>query len=321
MKGQFSLSPEHLPLSGLEKQDRHRLTFGVEFEFLIANLNKGEQDPSPEDGRKVYGIDTDDDLDAKIEAGTYTDDYYGKKALQKAKLDCTLRHIVNTLNGAGIVAELALDRLDENWKPEPPKGWLVKTDTRMEPPKDTPYSWQKIEVITPAYYFSSQAIDTVKSVCEILTNAYRLNCNESTGLHVHVGNGTQAYRFETLRNLYAVLWTFEPVIKKIHPAYRTETNTFCHCLRDGKMALDLSKLDEPVEIAGLNKILNMKTNQEIYDTTGLSGRGSAYNMNNVIQALKPGKQEVTKNTFEFRQHVSTLDPERFVPTVNSSRNF
>jgi len=297
---QFRLGPEDLPLTGVTPRDRDRLTFGVEFEFVLATLKAGNEDPTPEDGRVVVGIDS-------AEKNSNSD---------SARENAAIRHVAEILAAAGVNSEPVVDH-DESYKPADPEAWLVKTDISIDSPEDPEadmYTWFAIEITTPPYYFSSRALDKVKQVCEILTSTYRLNCNRTAGVHVHVGNNKQGFSFDTLKNLFAILWTFEPQICDIHPYHRTEDNLYCSNMRTNSyLALQQVGPGEPAYIAerGLEIILNYRTMKELGEGVGGHEYGAmAYNMDNVLAILTGATVDTTKNTIEFRQHESTLDPER-----------
>ena len=286
----FNLSPEELPLADIAHQDRDRLTFGIEFEFAIATLEKEQDDPSLEDGLSVFGVSNESDDEDSREFSVLT-------------------HIAKTLTDAGIksVEGFETDSVDE----DDVTLWIVKNDHSVHgPEKKNPYTWYSIEVITPAFYFSADAINTVKSVCEILTNSYRLNCNPTSGMHVHVGRGEKSFAFETLRSLYSTLWTFEPQIKQIHPYYRHETETYSVNLRNDNSIFeeniegDLS----PVEVVkGLDSILNSQDTGNLGSLVVGEGRNT-YNILGILLNLEEEKKK--KDTVEFRQHESTLNPIR-----------
>lgn len=308
------LNPEDLPLAGIEQKDRDRLTFGVEFEFGLATLNEGEIDPSPEDDRAVFGV-----VDKNIDAA---DDSYSAR---HQRTQSVLTHVAKTLTEAGIksIPGLETDTIDM----DDSATWVVKRDSSVQGPGEkTPYTWHPVEVITPAFCASSQAIDTVKRMCEILTNTYRINCNSSAGVHVHVGRAEKGFSFETLRNLYATLWTFEPQIQQIHLPYRSDDESiYCSPLSTSDNNEIIEEHERrtltPTALAklGLDRILGTKSLMGLGVGLLAEERHSAYNMTGMVkryrQAMDFGgsrrlRFQKTKNTVEFRQHESTLDPIR-----------
>lgn len=58
-----------------------------------------------------------------------------------------------------------------------------------------------------------------------------MSCNQSRGVHVHVGNGLKGFTFEAVQNLLATKWTFEPQFETIHPQHRRENSGMCPSFR------------------------------------------------------------------------------------------
>ncbi|RDW69587.1 hypothetical protein BP6252_08607 [Coleophoma cylindrospora] len=192
-------------------------TFGVEFEFALATLEPGKEDPHPNDPRQVYGL-----TPQKRSRTAYLDDdgNYDWSALLTVE-----KHIVGTLKRAGILvqgeSELGGDTSEVS------TSWVVSTDYTVDGPKDQPnYVWYPMEIQSPAFHFTEAAIQNVKLVCTILAETYRINVNESCGLHVHVGNMTYGFPLKQLKCLMATIWTFEPQLDSLHPAHRLN-NKYC----------------------------------------------------------------------------------------------
>ena len=196
---------------------------------------------------------------------------------------------------------------------------MVKTDDSIGEPdtNESSYNWYGVEIATPAYYFSSQAIDTVKSVCEILTDTYRINCGPKAGLHIHVGRDSRGFAFETLRSLYSTLWTFEPQIQQIHPYHRTEKNPWCMNFRTAsnlaaKARISAEIPDTQYAQTGLDMLLNSQDTLALGELVGPKSGSNvmAYNIDNITRRIKrlTGHGDTSKKTIEFRQHESTLDP-------------
>jgi hypothetical protein len=288
---QFNLSPEDLPLAGIAQHDHERLTFGVEFEFALAVLREGQKDPDPEDNRTVFSI-VDEEQDV-IGQGV-----------------SVLQHIVKTLTDAEISSvvtdECATLELDDL------KVWLVKNNPSVKGPNDGIYTWHSIEVTTPPYYFSSEEAETVKAVCEVLTNSYRISCNETAGLHAHVGNATKGFSLDTLVNFYATIWTFEPQIAEIHPFHRTQDNVFCSSIRtESRMVQNDIQPNTPLASFGLEILLYEMHSMNTLGQSASSNRAiMAYNIEPALKVLNKTSEDSDKNTIEFRQHESTLDPAR-----------
>ncbi|KAF4635154.1 hypothetical protein G7Y89_g2949 [Cudoniella acicularis] len=194
--------------------------------------------------------------------------------------------------------------------PRNPKAWQVKEDPSICPPNriDHPriqeaYYFLGIELVSPPYYYSLNALDIVKRSCEVLSITYRISCNESCGFHVHVGNGKKGFDIDTVTRFYATAFMFEPQIDRIHPSHRNH-NLYCPRLRQQSRVALQGALDGPRPFyTGLGVILNKTKNLNDLHT---AFRGSRLNYN-MLNLISP---HWDKKTIEFRQHESTLDPER-----------
>jgi hypothetical protein len=155
---------------------KDRLTFGVELEISIAFLENIEiKDHHPEDKRSVYNI---------LLGGTQGNLFKNGR-----------EHISQTLRDARIAAQVVPEPGTQTYKLEDPRAWIIKSDDAVaaRPPDGGQglYSYNPVEIVTPAMYYSAEAIAEVKYVVALLTNKYR--CGTMTGLHVHVGNSNKGF--------------------------------------------------------------------------------------------------------------------------------
>lgn len=258
------------------------LTFGVEIEFLLATLENGEIDPHENDPREVFGIRA-----PELESDGW--------AVHTTPGAGTARNrIADTLNSAGINTYRAVitgNRIEK---------WDLKDDATIDEPNGLePYGFVRVEIVSPPLYFSEQACQQVKAVIEVLTNNYRLITPESAGLHIHVGNESKGFDESAIRKMLATLWTFEPAIETIHPPWRKD-NIFCGSFRD-------SILNLGIKDTAKEKIDFFLEKSDVFDDLWESflDERDAYNFGN----LNNHPQD-PKKTIEFRQHESTLDPDR-----------
>jgi hypothetical protein len=165
-------TPWHVPPSNPPKD---RLTFGVELEVSVASLVAGEKDRDPEDPRSVYDICT------------------GDKSLTLWQNN--RNHIAQTLRSNSIAAEVVPEPGDNSYTRLNPCAWVIASDLAVfETPPDGGegwYNYSPVELISPAFYYTQEAIDEVKFVMTLMSNTYR--CGTTTGLHVHVGNGSRGF--------------------------------------------------------------------------------------------------------------------------------
>jgi hypothetical protein len=302
---------------------KDRLTFGVEIEFALPSLPEGVKDPHPDDPRTAYGI-SDDPSGKKMNLKVPTRRDYVEPWTEPSSLlnENARNHIAKTFKEAGIQSEvitgatidspMAFDR----WKPKDPRSWAITHDRDVLPPDNAPqeYRWHGMELNSPPLYFSPEAIREVMHVIELVTSTYRCALTRRTTLHVHVGNSTIGFTPETLQKLAATYLTFEPALEQIHPYFRID-NLMTASLRRGcelsgetlipekekrtvPHFLEYILQDENCDIKELKKaVASQKSKVDHSDNRG------ALNFSNIDTGRS------TKNTVEFRQHTSSLDPQ------------
>jgi hypothetical protein len=165
---------------------KDRLTFGVELEIAVAFLENEEMvDHHPEDKRSVRGILVDGAQGDLFESGR--------------------EHIAQTLRNAGIATQVVPEPGTQTYKLEDPRAWIIKLDDAVaaKPPDGGLglYSYSPVELVTPAMYYSVEAIEEIKFVVAVLTYKYR--CGTMTGLHVHVGNSQKGFTPAVIQSLLA----------------------------------------------------------------------------------------------------------------------
>ncbi|KAN0117308.1 putative amidoligase enzyme domain containing protein [Hyaloscypha variabilis] len=289
------------------------LSVGVELEFSLAAIPYGVDDPEP-DGREVYGImEEERNPDAPAP-------HFPFEILQRLdRAERTQRHIANSLLKAGHRAVAAPDRKSEP-SDLPLDRWTVTDDSTIRPPPaegdQKRYVFQKVELISPAFFATEGSLAEIRNVCRLIIRTYRTCGGPSTGLHVHVGDSTRGFDLETLQNIMAILWTFEPSLAMLHPEHR-QNNDYCLPLRRFS-ALALRMVAENIPIR--------KSLELIYKTTSINeliwlmsgGDGSGYKMCvNIHNLMEPyvdssdvpyQREDEVKKTVEFRQHAGTLYP-------------
>ena len=193
------------------------LSFGVEFEFLVAYIDPSlGQVPDPDEPRKVHFPPAEPE-------------YWN--LVTRIQQD-----IVDTIIAAGFPARLDNPRMWDEQSETPPEIWVVKDDAtiRQRPKKEgevPKYAYATAEVVSPAYWFSASSVHAVVKVFDALVSRFLLSVNETTGLHVHVGCGTDGFPLQDLKNLAAVLWGFEHQFASLHPPERLRANDWCRSMR------------------------------------------------------------------------------------------
>ncbi|TGO13766.1 hypothetical protein BTUL_0064g00100 [Botrytis tulipae] len=167
-----------------------RLTFGVELEFLIATVPKGDENPHPSDPREV---------DARILANFDSINYDIERTLEEVGIPATVKESEYG-NPQEVSAAGATD-------------WILKTDITVCPgaqdSNTRKYFEYGMEMASPPYYYDDAARRAVETVVREMRNSYLVRANETTGLHVHVGMGYRGFAWPILRNFLAIAWTYE----------------------------------------------------------------------------------------------------------------
>lgn len=151
------------------------LTFGVEFEFVLAYLSKDSTLPHPDDAKKIIHI-TPTEEDWKKDLWGSSRDEFRARATKFA----VQRTIRNTLREAGFPVsdeKAPLDECDVS-------KWEVVEDSTIQGPERTPYEWTDIEVRSPAFFFTRGSLKAVTDVAMLLNKTFGIHVNRTMGLHV-----------------------------------------------------------------------------------------------------------------------------------------
>lgn len=201
----------------------HPMTFGVELKFLVAMVFPGDSDPNPDDPRTVKFEPTTAEIQ-QITAGyfekrsgdEFSDELYA--AIEHdAHQPAVIRTISQSLKDAGHRVEFATARINESGVM--PTSWEVvrSVQAEMDEEKIFQYSWEPVEVRSPALDLSTESLDQVRDVCRLLMDTYICGLNETAGLHIHIGFGDEGFDLATVRALLAFTWAFEPQFDTLHP--------------------------------------------------------------------------------------------------------
>lgn len=201
------------------------LTFGVEIEFCIASLNQGFEDPHPHSASNFRSLDADFNHTAVPE-------FYPESEPQGFREWCIQLRMARALSAAGFpsVTEKEINFAGKYPENERLARWIVTDDSSLRAPDtDFKYTWYKIEINSPAFYYDQAAVNQVRNVCTFLASKFRIHINNSMGVHVHVGDGKNGLQADVLRMLMATLFVFEPQLDTLHPRNR-KGNTYCRSL-------------------------------------------------------------------------------------------
>ncbi|ATZ50610.1 hypothetical protein BCIN_06g01070 [Botrytis cinerea B05.10] len=321
-----------------------RVGFGIEFEFALATVPLGSKDPEPKEGREINSIDVPIDSPG-TDPNTLSD--------IDRQLNVQL-HIVNTLkaNGFRAASQIQLERDGKSWETgnldkEPYPSdilWMIKHDDTIQFPVtlvDT-YKWYKIEICTPALMFSPWNVRHVWDILSILTHKYRLNCNQSCGLHIHVSTAKKDFSLDVLKNLMGLIFTFERQLEQCHPSHRIP-NKHTFPLRDhaninnnfepganfscsdrnwknNRVLKKVRKRTMPIvsppvrpEKESLAAIFNAKSKAEVVK---MLRTDEDVRLGYNLQFLNEPYPDPFKHTIEFRQHEATTVPIRIERWLN-----
>ena len=295
-------------------------SFGVEFEFLIAVLAKPSiENPNPSDPRTVYFPSTPED-----NAPSYFQIPVGKE--DWANEWSIYAHIKRSLASIGLPTEPR--KANSNFA-----MWEVTADGSIKGPpppsrrnKKAYADWQAytywpIEIRTPAYYYNEDALRDISDFCAIMRKNYLVTVNESCGLHVHIGYGTQGFTLPHLRRLGAIIEAFEPQFDSIHPEHRIDSrNAHCVSFRQNTYFQYQYRQDHgraPRVLETIATLLACESRDAFRTcvaseaTTGsyaFVGETTAWNFDRMGTESKRRPEHVP-DTIEFRGHEGSLDAE------------
>jgi hypothetical protein len=266
---------------------KDRLTFGVELEVSAAYLVAGEKDRDPDDPRSVYHIST------------------GDKSLTLWQNN--RNHIAETLRSNGIAAEVVPEPGDNSYTRQNPRAWVIASDLAVfeKPPDDGEgwYNYSPVELISPVFYYTQEALDEVKFVMTLMSNTYR--CGTTTGLHVHVGNSTKGFPPSVIQKLLGTIWTFKEHLELIHPKVRWDYG-MCPSMRRGSTLIGtdeyLKKPEQRTKLGGFEWLMAPENSDmtELYEATKPNADLYPESIRSGINIKCLSDEKDAKNTVEFQ---------------------
>ena len=255
------------------------LTFGVELEFVLS-YPKSYITPELREANLIHQLKTE-------WAVVYTQVYLALKAanvrITNPALTCETAELPDYSN------------------------WHIVRDSSIIIPKKIPGVNQKgIEI--PSRILGgagsaslSESLAEIRHVISVLTTnqPWTVSTNNSTGLHVHVGNRDAGLPHRTLTNLALTLYAFEPAMQSIHPLERTSQWSYW------SKPIRCAFPEKNDHLDNLIAIQECPTVYALTATAGSAGKASAYNFRTLLK----------KGTIEFRQHRGTMDPDEICAWV------
>lgn len=216
-----------------------RLSHGIELEMLIAYLQPNEADPDEAISSTLPPILRIDPI--KAMKGDET------KNILDATYEAIEEHVRTTLRSHGIrIKGPALLGDDESESiPAHLKGldqWDITQDGSVTEEwehtkgKIGRYQWFSAELRSPACWDVSEAYDEMGFVVSLLQSNYRVRLNPTCGFHVHVGNGHQYFRAETVKRAGAFLFAADPMLSRLHPPWRRVADYSTSIRYDSRLA-------------------------------------------------------------------------------------
>ncbi|CZR56481.1 uncharacterized protein PAC_06369 [Phialocephala subalpina] len=295
------------------------LSFGVELEFSILTLKAGQKDPNPKDDRIVYGIVPPTDPQR-------VDYQYVCEDRVKEHLANNLNETFNALEVQSTKSTVAPQQFwafggnikgkgsrNPDGSERTPLGeWIITQDPSIIPPKHPVYEFFPIEVNSPAFLFSEAAVYQVQEVVAHLNNTYRININETCGLHLHIGSKHAGFSFPHLRKICAVFWTFEPCFYYLANESRW-ANDECPFMTQKSNLMQLLRAEGKSHSEclqeGLEMILSTSSVDELINLLTWTEHRLGFNLRNLYENPPHGFPEKAKRTIEVRFHEGSLDPQ------------
>ncbi|MCJ1416105.1 hypothetical protein MMC32_002440 [Xylographa parallela] len=206
------------------------------------------------------------------------------------------------LSTAGISVNIGhQDPLDDSWNDR----WTIKEDSSIEAFETNGdnipgHDYKILELVSRILPLTDESFEEIEAVIQIIQARYTLITNESTGLHVHVGDGNRGFALQTLKKFSILVVTFEHIIESIHPDARISFDGTQQCKRSSWGTSNICEISSTIEECQTFEDLRTLMNPELT-------KKYAYNFGNLSLS-----QYLPKMTIEFRQHEGTVDPKRII---------
>ncbi|MCJ1399706.1 hypothetical protein MMC11_002908 [Xylographa trunciseda] len=210
--------------------------------------------------------------------------------------------VFEILSTAGIPVNNGLqDPSDTHWD----ERWTIKEDSSIDAFESEGdnlpgHEYKILELVSRILPLSYESYEEIENVLQTIQTKYTLITNESTGLHVHVGDGNRGFTLQTLKRFSVLAVAFEDVIESIHPDTRISVDGTQQCKKSSWGTQDILEISSTIEECLTFEELRLLMNPELT-------KKYAYNFGNLSLT-----QHLPKMTIEFRQHEGTVDPERII---------
>ena len=259
------------------------LTFGIEFEFAFATI---PCDLSPPASEKNDGL--------PLAMRSCLPSSQGPALLHEA-----FDAINKVLSTFGLRTKLSSRSTRVSLRSHDKTHWHLDTDATIEGP-NCDYHWLQIELISPVLQLIPTGIAEAMQVAGLIKRHFRVSTNDSTGMHVHIGDSSRGFPLEVCQKVMGFFYTFDTMMEPLHPPSRRDH----HWARNIRDAFQLSISNSWSVSEALEAIFETTSIEEL--DFGFGGRRPAVNLKN----LRNGGVLRKKKTIEFRQHAGTLESER-----------
>ncbi|KAA6414909.1 MAG: hypothetical protein FRX48_01659 [Lasallia pustulata] len=183
-------------------------------------------------------------------------------------------------------------------------AWTVTGDVSILPYGDgedinRSLTHTAVELISPVLPVGPLGFQEIHKVVALVQVKFDVKVNQSTGLHVHVGNGSDNIDDQCIQNLAQLVTVFQYQIDSIHPDSRI--NAYWAMPPSSSAALRVS--EGPFATA---EVLQRDERETIGLINPGGERAVAYNFTNLVDPWSG------KRTIEFRQHQGSLNAEQIV---------
>jgi hypothetical protein len=259
------------------------ITFGVEVEFMVPFIFDDEEDPEEHDWRQLNIINSGHGIDPSLQIHT--------------ELRLTLA--INGLPAIRMGREIL------------PTQWAVVHDASVVASNSMEElygdRWSDVEVVSPALPVDAFSFNDVQVAINSIFSQYRMYTPPSCGTHVHVGNGTNGFTLDALKNIAGFLYIFERQLSALHPLHRQD-NDMCFSMRQWStisgcfhdLLKGLQSIYRRTTIESLVTLVHDYDEGYPPDHPNHLIRGMQYNFKNLLR-------DDGRKTIEFRQFEATSD--------------
>ena len=182
-------------------------------------------------------------------------------------------------------------------------SWTITKDSSILPYDDDDFdsrvSCEGVELVSRVLPVGDVGFQEIREVVALVRGKFDVKLNMTTGLHIHVGNGSASFEDECIQNLAQLVTVFEHQIEAIHPQSRM--HIYWAQPPSDNEALKAS--EGPFASA---EVLQ-ESGKDVVDVINYGKlRAAAYNLTNLVEISE------TKRTIEFRQHQGSMDADQIV---------